>query len=403
MGTCSCWVAIVRLTPHLAVAHLSQRARVLPLHAHRVLSLLGKPGVVDDPCRNGLLFLERLDDVPRGLPPHAEVIPRTEPKEIQEPCLHPLARRPRTLLLEAARRASCDRLDALALALAEDALRVQRERLLLLAPGKVLTDPAMEKLTQPALHRVVVRTRHGWAPSTQWSIMEIANSHTPRDSGDTVRDKRHDPTRPGRATTRLKASTLAVVLTGITLMGFSLGGALVMRAAAREPRISRVVAMDVCTDAFEPGTRGFSASGLSVIAANSGQIPAPLVNAAVAAAGKTDLLTDWIIAQGKRVMGVTTAADVFKAWREYRTDDVSRLVTQDVLLMAGSKDHYIPLHMLPDQVMTLTAARSITARVFTEAESAQNHCQIGNTGLALKVIFDWLDQTGGRTFESVDR
>jgi pimeloyl-ACP methyl ester carboxylesterase len=192
-------------------------------------------------------------------------------------------------------------------------------------------------------------------------------------------------------------------LTGITLMGFSLGGALVMRAAAREPRISRVVAMDVCTDAFEPGTRGFSASGLSVIAANSGQIPAPLVNAAVAAAGKTDLLTDWIIAQGKRVMGVTTAADVFKGWREYRTDDVSRLVTQDVLLMAGSKDHYIPLHMLPDQVMTLTAARSITARVFTEAESAQNHCQIGNTGLALKVIFDWLDQTGGRTSESVDR
>jgi hypothetical protein len=73
------------------------------------------------------------------------------------------------------------------------------------------------------------------------------------------------------------------------------------------------------------------------------------------------------------------------------------LVTQDVLLMAGAKDHYMPLQMLPDQLMTLTAAHSITARVFTEAESAQNHCQIGNMGLALKVILDWLDQTGGRT------
>ena len=65
--------------------------------------------------------------------------------------------------------------------------------------------------------------------------------------------------------------------------------------------------------------------------------------------------------------------------------------------MAGTKDHYMPLHMLPDQLMTLTAAHSVTARVFTEAEQAQNHCQIGNTGLALKVIFDWLDETGGRT------
>jgi len=186
-------------------------------------------------------------------------------------------------------------------------------------------------------------------------------------------------------------------LTDFTLLGFSLGGALVIRAAAREPRISRVIAMDICTDLFEASTRGFSGSGLSVIAANSGQIPAPLVNAAVAAAGKTDLLTDWAIAQGKRVMSVTTPADVFQAWREYRTDDVSSLVTQDVLLMAGAKDHYMPLHMLPDQLLTLTGARSVTARVFTEAESAQNHCQIGNMGLALKVIFDWLDETGGRT------
>jgi hypothetical protein len=161
--------------------------------------------------------------------------------------------------------------------------------------------------------------------------------------------------------------------------------------------------MDICTDAFEAATRGFSASGLSVIAANSGQIPAPLVNAAVAAAGKTDLLTDWEIAQGKRVMGVSTPADLFQALRDYRTDDVSSLVTQDILLMAGAKDHYMPLQMLPDQLMTLTAAHSVSARVFTEAESAQNHCQIGNMGVALKVIFDWLDETGGRTAESADR
>ena len=138
--------------------------------------------------------------------------------------------------------------------------------------------------------------------------------------------------------------------------------------------------------------------------ANSGQIPAPVVNAAVAEAAKTDLLTDWVFRQGERVMGAATPADVLKAWREYHTGDVSPLVTQDVLLMAGTTDHGIPFHQLADQLLTLTAAaRSVTARVFTEAEQASNHCQTGNTGLALKVILDWLDAFGGRTAEPADR
>jgi hypothetical protein len=59
--------------------------------------------------------------------------------------------------------------------------------------------------------------------------------------------------------------------------------------------------------------------------------------------------------------------------------------------------------MLGEQLLTLTAARSVTARVFTEAEQASNHCQIGNTGLALKVILDWLDAFGGRTAALADR
>ena len=185
-------------------------------------------------------------------------------------------------------------------------------------------------------------------------------------------------------------------LTDSTLMGFSLGGSLVVRAAAYEPRISRVIAMDICTDLFEAATRGFSTTGLSAISDNSEQMPATLVNAAVAAVQKADLLTEWVIAQGEHVLGVSSAADVFRAWREYRTDTVSPLVKQDVLLMAGTKDHYMPLHMLPDQLMMLTSAHSVSARVFTEAESAQNHCQIGNMGLALKVILGWLDETGGR-------
>lgn len=192
-------------------------------------------------------------------------------------------------------------------------------------------------------------------------------------------------------------------LSGITLMGFSLGGCLVIRAAAREPRVSRVIAFDILSDFSELTARMVGAAGLAAIAADHGQIPAPVLNAAAEAAGKTDLATQWMFSQGARVTGATTPAGVFNAWDEYHTGDVSLLVTGDVLLMAGTKDLGVPLHQLGDQVLALTAARSVSGRVFTEAEQAQNHCQVGNTGLALKVMLDWLDAFGGRTAAPASR
>jgi len=48
--------------------------------------------------------------------------------------------------------------------------------------------------------------------------------------------------------------------------------------------------------------------------------------------------------------------------------------------MAGAEDHYILVHELPDQIATLTHVRSLTARLFTRAEQAQNHVSSGQYG-----------------------
>ena len=68
----------------------------------------------------------------------------------------------------------------------------------------------------------------------------------------------------------------------------------------------------------------------------------------------------------------------------------SDLVGQDVLILTGREDHLIPFKMHDMQVKALISARSVTGRVFTREENAQNHCQIGNIGLALDVMAKWI-------------
>ena len=69
-----------------------------------------------------------------------------------------------------------------------------------------------------------------------------------------------------------------------------------------------------------------------------------------------------------------------------------RLVLRDVLLMAGAEDHYVPTHQIYDQAAWLSKARSVTTRMFSRAEQAQSHCQVGNLPLAIRTITAWMDQ-----------
>ena len=180
----------------------------------------------------------------------------------------------------------------------------------------------------------------------------------------------------------------------VTLMGFSLGGCLVMRAAAFEPRVCRVIADDILTN-FTACFAYRLATPQRALIGNARRLPAALVDALINQARSRNMFADWGIGNAEWVFGVDTPAKALAAVRGMRTDDISSGITQDVLLMAGAEDHYVPLAQLGAQTQTLTNARSVTARLFTRAESAQNHCQIGNLGLSLQVILGWLDDHTG--------
>ena len=177
----------------------------------------------------------------------------------------------------------------------------------------------------------------------------------------------------------------------VTLIGGSLGGCLVMRAAALEPRIERVVAFDIFTNGLDITLRQTPALLGGLLKVLLRLRAASVVNWMVARVASKSPVVQWSLQEGMHVTGTDSAYAFLQAFRQFETADVSAFITQDVLLLAGSEDHYIPLEQLHDQMRMLNNAHSITARLFTRGESAQNHCQIGNYGLALQTIIGWLD------------
>jgi alpha-beta hydrolase superfamily lysophospholipase len=182
----------------------------------------------------------------------------------------------------------------------------------------------------------------------------------------------------------------ALGLDDVTLIGVSLGGCLVIRAAAFEPRVTRVIAFDAMTDFFAcmlrqpPPTGAWAMRTLVRVQARW------IVNRFAQTVAQRQPVVDWGLGQAMHVFGRATPFDAFDFARAFRSDDISDRIKQDVLLLAGAQDHYVPLSQLWDQARMLSAARSVTCRVFTRADDAQAHCQVGNLPLAIDAMSGWL-------------
>lgn len=192
-------------------------------------------------------------------------------------------------------------------------------------------------------------------------------------------------------------------LTDVTVVGESLGGGLVIRAAAFEPRISRVVSMDILDDEFEVVARQIGRGVTPVLRVLFALRAKGIVNAVARRAIARKPVVAWGLRQGMHVTGTATAYDFLRSTTRLNTRRISRLVTADVLLLAGADDHYVPLKQLRRQAANLTRARSVSTRTFTAAEQAGNHCQVGNIGAAVRVIEGWLElSTLSRIAEKAD-
>jgi pimeloyl-ACP methyl ester carboxylesterase len=176
-------------------------------------------------------------------------------------------------------------------------------------------------------------------------------------------------------------------------MGISFGGCLVLRAAAYEPRVKRAIACDICFDVFSIWLEKLPPAKRAVLETLYRLNAASIYNALMEQAMQKSLVVDWGVRHGMYIVGAKTPFEHLKISASFNTADVSPLVKQDVLLLAGTEDFGVPIKQFYQQIEALKNVRSLTARMFTRAEQAQNHCQVGNLSLLLDVIATWIDQT----------
>lgn len=181
-------------------------------------------------------------------------------------------------------------------------------------------------------------------------------------------------------------------LDDVTLLGISLGGYLTIRAAAFEKRVHRVVADDILSNFYEVVLNTLPLQLRDKVNSLMPHGNEEEVNILFEDLMKKSLMVEWAINQGMHITGSKTPYEFLSKILLYNTSKISEKLEQDVLLMAAKEDHYIPLNQFFEQSKSLTNVRSLTTRMFTRKENAQNHCQSGNLGLAFEVITNWIEQ-----------
>lgn len=174
-------------------------------------------------------------------------------------------------------------------------------------------------------------------------------------------------------------------------VGVSLGGHLLARAAAYEPRYDGIVLYD-----YFPGM-------LDVFRHNT---PAPLrgqldrmpswLQVLLRGTARFDAQLRWAVQNALWTFGADSLPDLIGEMRRYDDSLWADRIATDVLMLVAEKEHFYAKDLAYDFAARLSEARSVTVREFTEREGGHLHCQNGAIHLAHEVIFDWAREIAGQ-------
>ena len=181
-------------------------------------------------------------------------------------------------------------------------------------------------------------------------------------------------------------------VTSCTMVGISWGGYFALRTAAFEKRIKHVVAYDAMDNGLEVMTNifpGFICRYVRRLIKNGNETK---LNRLLTKIAKKSVLADWMISQGQFITGTDSISAMYKSISKHNLTGLYEKIDQDVLLLAGEKDHYIPMCQFERCKEKIKNAKSMTSRCFTRKEGGEQHCQIGNHSIAVDTILDWIER-----------
>lgn len=177
-------------------------------------------------------------------------------------------------------------------------------------------------------------------------------------------------------------------LEDVTLIGLSMGGWLCLRAAAFENRIKRVIASGNAYDYYK--IPPLIARWLMDIFNTKYKNYSNLVALKQIKKGGMD---GWKMSNLMYITKIDVPMSAFDYAMQMNEKNLhSELVNQDVLILTGRNDHFIPYKLHDKQIKLLSKAKSLTDIVFTKETQAHNHCQIGNIGLVLDTMLKWVEE-----------
>ncbi len=181
-------------------------------------------------------------------------------------------------------------------------------------------------------------------------------------------------------------------LEDVCIIGISLGGYYAPRAAAFDGRISRVVEWSAFPSFIDNVgvSCGYWAVRLlkRMAYGHSGELFLSFMKKlALRGNMKASVLTD-----AMHKLGAGSFRELYEAAAALDIRPAADRITQDVLILHGEKDILCDVRMVKIAAALQKNARSVTTRIFRcKEEQAGDHCQCGNTKLALDTIIGWLD------------
>ncbi|MGW5953092.1 alpha/beta fold hydrolase [Bacillus mycoides] len=172
----------------------------------------------------------------------------------------------------------------------------------------------------------------------------------------------------------------------VSILGASWGGYLAMRAAAFEKRIDKVIAFNIFysgLDALKMRMPDNIWNKLTTLLATN---EADKINTMFKQMMATSIDLNWKVKKGMENTGEKTPFNLLKNFEKHTMAGIGQFINQEVLLLAGEDDQYVPISRLPQIESELCNAASITSVVFTKKTGGEQHCQAGHRHLAFDEI-----------------